>query len=171
MGICLSKKKFVRIVHAGGQKELYRSAVPASMLMEKYPGMCIARPEVFKSPHKSLLGPEETLLPGHKYYVIPSNTAQKLKRKHSKNNEVKSPTEDKENISDALISLDTGRGHSEDFILYAKEFYTSRERWLNGLRRRNGREKKPFVPPLPRARMPKELGWMPRLSSVQEVSP
>ena len=51
----------VRIVHAGGQEELYQNSVPVSHLMEKYPGMCIARPEVFKNPHRSLLWREDSL--------------------------------------------------------------------------------------------------------------
>ncbi|KAF5741098.1 hypothetical protein HS088_TW10G00093 [Tripterygium wilfordii] len=172
MGICSSKKKFVRIVHAGGKAELYRSAVSASTVMVKHPGMCVARPEVFRNPQRSLLGPEETLLPGYKYYIIPLSTAQKLKRRHSRNNEVEGPAEGKEEMSDALISWDSGGCNSEDFSMCsAKEFYTSREGWSNCLRRRNGGVKKPFVPPLPRARMPKGLGWLPGLSPVKELSP
>ena len=66
-----SKNIFVRIVHAGGREEWYQDAVPASRLMEKYPGMFVAWTEVFKNPHKSLLLPEENLLPGQKYYIIP----------------------------------------------------------------------------------------------------
>ncbi|KAK3041852.1 hypothetical protein RJ639_000368 [Escallonia herrerae] len=74
----------VRVVHAGGREELYHNAIPASQLLKKYPGMCVARPEVFKNPNESILSPEEKLLPGHKYYIIPSTTVQKVKRKHSK---------------------------------------------------------------------------------------
>ncbi|KAF2307044.1 hypothetical protein GH714_024496 [Hevea brasiliensis] len=62
-GHALTVKRFsVRIVHAGGQEELYQHAVPASHLMEKYPGMCVARPEVFRNPQQSLLCPDENLL-------------------------------------------------------------------------------------------------------------
>ncbi|KAL0004327.1 hypothetical protein SO802_011888 [Lithocarpus litseifolius] len=43
-----SKNIFVRIVHVAGQEERYQVAVPASQLMEKYPGMFVARTEVFK---------------------------------------------------------------------------------------------------------------------------
>ena len=66
-----SKNIFVRVVHAGGREERYQDVVPASRLMEKYPGMFVAWTEVFKNPHKSLLHPEENLLPGQKYYIIP----------------------------------------------------------------------------------------------------
>lgn len=72
-----SKSIFVRIVHAGGQLDLFPNAVPASLLMEKYPGKCVARPEVFKKPQESLLRPEESTLPGHKYYILPSTATQK----------------------------------------------------------------------------------------------
>jgi len=71
----------VRITHAGGHQELYRHAVPASKLMTKYPGMCVARPEVFKVPHQSVLWREEVLVPGHKYILISFRDVEKLKRK------------------------------------------------------------------------------------------
>lgn len=73
----------VRITHAGGHQELYRHAVPASKLMTKYPGMCVARPEVFKVPHESVLWREEVLVPGHKYILISFKDVEKLKRKVS----------------------------------------------------------------------------------------
>lgn len=76
-----SKDFVVRIIHAGGHQELYRHAVPASKLMTKYPGMCVARPEVFKVPHESVLWQEEILVPGHKYILISFRHVEKLKRK------------------------------------------------------------------------------------------
>ncbi|ESW25782.1 hypothetical protein PHAVU_003G065000 [Phaseolus vulgaris] len=76
-----SKEFVVRITHAGGHQELYRHAVPASKLMTKYPGMCVARPEVFKVPHQSVLWREEVLVPGHKYILISIRDVEKLKRK------------------------------------------------------------------------------------------
>ena len=79
-----SKDVFVRIVHAGGREELYQNVVSVSQLMEKYPGMCVARPEVFKNPQEALLRPEESLLVGQKYYMIPSTTARKIKKKTPK---------------------------------------------------------------------------------------
>lgn len=72
---------FVRIVHAGGKQELYEHEIFASMLMEKYPGMCVARPEVFKHPNQSVLWPEERLLPGHKYIIISFKHVGKIKRR------------------------------------------------------------------------------------------
>ncbi|TKY58693.1 hypothetical protein E2542_SST15762 [Spatholobus suberectus] len=76
-----SKDFVVRITHAGGHQERFRHAVPASMLMTRYPGMCVARPEVFKFPHQSVLWDEEILVPGHKYILIPFRDVEKLKRK------------------------------------------------------------------------------------------
>lgn len=58
---------YVKIVHAGGRQELYQNAVPVSQSTEKYPGMYVGRPEVFKNPDDSLLSPEDNLLPGKKY--------------------------------------------------------------------------------------------------------
>ncbi|KAG4208488.1 hypothetical protein ERO13_A03G135305v2 [Gossypium hirsutum] len=94
----------VRIVHAGGQEELYQNAVPVSHLMNKYPGMCIARPEVFTNPDESLLWPEDSLLPGQKYYIIPSSTVEKLKYRHRKKLKFKQAAEGREDMSDARIT-------------------------------------------------------------------
>lgn len=82
MSLQLSRDISVRIVHAGGREELYQNVVTASQVMKKYPGMSVVRSEVFKNPHESLLCPEDDLLPGQKYYIIPSTTVQKLKRRH-----------------------------------------------------------------------------------------
>lgn len=80
-----SKHIFVRVVHAGGKVDHYPKAVLASKLLEKIPsGKWLTRPEVFKHPHDSVICPEEYLLPGHKYYVMPLSTIHKLKRKHHK---------------------------------------------------------------------------------------
>lgn len=86
-----SKGIFVRIVHAGGKQELYQHAILASNLMEKYPGMCIARPEVFKNPDQSVLWPEEHLLPGQKYIIISFRDVEKLKRKYSVEGKTREP--------------------------------------------------------------------------------
>ena len=113
----------VRIVHAGGQEELYQNAVLVSHLMEKYPGMCIAFPEVFKNPHQSLLWPEDSLLPGQKYLIIPSTTAHKLKRRHQEKVKVKGAAEGRENMSDARITWDITGENLEESVYSAKEFY------------------------------------------------
>lgn len=72
----------VRIIHAGGQEELYQCPVPVAQIMEKYPGIRVARPEVFRNPHESILRDNDKLLAGHKYFIIPSTTAKKLKQWH-----------------------------------------------------------------------------------------
>lgn len=166
-----SKSIFVRIVHAGGQVELFPNAVPASLLMEKYPGKCVARPEVFKKPQESLLRPEESLLPGHKYYILPSTTAQKLKRKQQKKVRGKEPAEGKVvMIPDGKITAVSEGEDTDDSVCSASDF-VSKERRSKSLRRKGIRGKKPFVPPLPKVRLGRGLGWEPSLTSVQEVSP
>lgn len=76
------KDSVVRAILKGGKQEVYKHAFPASKLMAKYPGMCVALPQVFKYPHQSLLLPEDHLLLGHKYIVISSKDVKKLKLKH-----------------------------------------------------------------------------------------
>lgn len=181
VGLSLQSKDIsVRIVHAGGHEELYQNAVPVSYLMEKYPGMCIACPEVFKNPHESLLWPEDSLLPGQKYYIIPFTTAQKLKRRHQEKVKVKGAAEGREDMSEARITWDVSGENLEETIYSAKEFYVNKpskeskvpkERRPKYSLQKAVRVKKPFVPPLPRIRMLRESGWEPSLTSVQELSP
>ncbi|KAF5940071.1 hypothetical protein HYC85_021238, partial [Camellia sinensis] len=148
----------VRIMHAGGHEELYQTEIPASKLMEKYPGMCVARPEVFKYPHESLLLGEEKLLLGHKYYIIPLTTVQKLKRKHSEKRKVKESTEGKELVLYKRIVDDVSGGCSEAPIRSAKDFYVSRERWSRCLPTKCQKGKKLFVPPIQKPGIRKGIG-------------
>lgn len=166
----LSKDISVRIVHAGGREELYQNEVSVSQLMEKYPGMCVARPEVFKKPHESLLWPEENLLPGQKYYMIPTSTAKKLKRRYHSKVRFKAPAEGID-MSDARITWDTKRDNMHEPARSAKEFYIAKGRGSGQSKRRGGKGKKPFIPPLPKGRIGLGSSWEPSLTSVQEVSP
>lgn len=168
----MNKDISVRIVHAGRQEEVFYSAVPASQVMKKYPGMSIARPDVFKNPHGSLLWPEEQLLPGQKYYIIPSTTVQKLKRKYPAKSKMKvSAEEGKEDVSGEKV-MDVGGGNNgKGPECSAREFLVSNARWSRPSLRKGIREKKPFVPPLPRTRSCKGIGWEPSLPSVEETSP
>ncbi|KAM2636378.1 hypothetical protein EV1_021012 [Malus domestica] len=168
---CSKDVFLLRIVHAGGREELYQNVVPASQLMEKYPGMCVARPEVFKNPQEALLRPEESLLVGQKYYMIPSTTAHKIKKKHQKKLMAEEAAERKEEAPDAKITVDSGRSDTDDSVCSAKEYYGSKERWSKCKRRKNFRGKKPFVPPLPRTSSCRGINWEPSLTSVQELSP
>ncbi|KAL5759891.1 hypothetical protein ACOSP7_018395 [Xanthoceras sorbifolium] len=161
---------FVRIVHAGGQEELYQNAVSVSQLLKKYPGMCVARPEVFKNPCEAFMRPDENLLPGQKYYLIPSTTARKLKHNHEKGG-LKRIAEGKEDTSDARITWEASGDKSNKTVRSAKEFYISKERWSRFVKRRGIRGNKPFVPPLPKGRICHGIGWEPSLISVQELSP
>lgn len=170
----IGKGLSVRIVHAGGQEELHQHAVAASHLMEKYPGMCVARPEVFRNPQQSLLFPDEKLLPGHKYLIIPHTTAQKLKRKQMQKANVKGYAEGKDEMSDVNITWEAGKDITEESVSSAKEFYTSKGRWSRDSKssaKRSFRARKPFVPPLPKPRILRGPGWEPSLTSVQELSP
>ncbi|KAL5981938.1 hypothetical protein ACLOJK_016005 [Asimina triloba] len=71
----------VKIVHAGGIAEYYHEAVPASQILGKYPSFILARPNVFRRPWDSLVGPDEMLAPGEKYLVVPRSTVRKLLRR------------------------------------------------------------------------------------------
>lgn len=160
----------VRIIHAGGREEKYQTVIPASELLKKYPGMCVARPEVFKKPHESLVWPEEKLFPGQKYYIIPSTTVQKLKRKYPEKRNMVNSDEVREEIVDGIIDVSLGGDDLEECILPAKAFYNSKEKWSRCSLVKSGR-KKGFVPPLPVARSTKILNWEPSLTSIQELSP
>lgn len=176
-----SKVFYVRIVHPGGRQELYHNSIPASQVMEKYEGMCISRPGVFKKPHESLLKPDEYLLPGQKYYIIPCSTAEKLKCKHRDHAE-----KDKvggydsyeggkeEEVLDEKIMNHGGEGGSImkcDSYSSNKEFNFSKERWSSNLLRKGIKGKKPFKPPISKARSCRGVGWEPSLISIQELSP
>ncbi|XP_039034831.1 uncharacterized protein LOC120171106 [Hibiscus syriacus] len=175
-----SRDIYVRIVHAGGKEELYRNVVPVSHLMKKHPGMCITRTEVFTNPDESLLRPGDRLLPGQKYYIIPSSTVQKLKSRHRKKLQVKRAAEGREERPDARITRDISGENLEESVYSAKDFYVAKPSKASKVPKekeskhsgRKGRGvKKPFVPPLPRASMLRESGWEPSLTSIQELSP
>lgn len=140
----------VRVVHAGGREELYHHTLYASELMKKYPGTRVARPEVFRSPHESLLEGGEKLHVGFKYFIIPSTTAEKLKRRHQE-------------------SMKSGwngdRGSSGD------SNRSSRERSVKSSGKRTGTRKKAFVPPIRTKKEVRALPWEPELHSVAEISP
>ncbi|KAF8390494.1 hypothetical protein HHK36_025020 [Tetracentron sinense] len=160
----------VRIVHAGGLVELYHDTIPAYQVMEKYPGMCLALPQVFKQPHESLVHPEEKLVPGQKFYLVPYTTVRKLKRRNPEKVTLKET--EAEEVSGGITMVDVGGCNPEESVCSAKDFYASREKWSKCAHRRCGREeKKPFTPPIKKARMCQQLGWQPSLTSVQELSP
>lgn len=157
------KDIMVRVVHAGGRIEMYRTAIPASKLIQKYPDMCITRPDVFKNPHESLLSANEILLPGHKYFLLKWSSIEKLKRRDSMSRRRYSETAAKEPVEDGVCL--------EESICSAKEFFVSKESWSNFIPKKCVKEKKPFVPPIQRPRVWKEPEWEPSLTSIQELSP
>ncbi|GAA0161986.1 hypothetical protein LIER_18179 [Lithospermum erythrorhizon] len=159
----------VRLVHAGGKEEVYRYAIPASHVMEKYPGMCIATPEVFKRPHVSVLAAEDEMSPGHKYYLVPKTTVSKLKLKWLKKRKDRKlkPVVEKSSIESAEVS-DTSGDISLESVGSAKDFYYGR---CNYVKESGGTKKKPFVPPIHKPRPRKEYEWEPGLPSIEEISP
>ncbi|XP_059657852.1 uncharacterized protein LOC132304270 [Cornus florida] len=161
----------VRIIHAGGREEKYQNAIPASQLMEKYPGMFVARPQVFKNPHEAVLVAEDMLLPGHKYFIIPSTTVQKLKRKHSQKGKVKESAEDKEAMFDQKTDSDASVDWSDESVCSAKDFSVSKEMWSECAGKTHRKVKKGFTPPIQNPRMWRDLSWEPSLTSIQELSP
>lgn len=147
----------VRIIHAGGRQELYKTAIPASRLMEKYPGMCVARPEVFKKPQESILSAEEQLLPGQKYFIVPCTTVQKVKRRHSSKRKVKEP---EVMLLDSKAASDVDE-YSEESVR-SSDFYESTSD--------SKKSSKRFVPPIQRSKSLRGYTWEPSLRSVEELS-
>ncbi|KAL8223740.1 hypothetical protein R6Q57_019215 [Mikania cordata] len=75
------KSSVLQIIHAGGTVERYYMAFPAACIMDKYPNFVLARPEIFRRPWDSIVRPEEILVPGQKYFVVPIPTVKKLHRR------------------------------------------------------------------------------------------
>ncbi|KAL0297022.1 UNVERIFIED_CONTAM: hypothetical protein Sradi_6754300 [Sesamum radiatum] len=159
------KDVVVRIVHAGGRIEMYSYAIPASILIEKYPGMCIARPNVFKRPHESILSADDILLPGNKYFIIRSTTVEKIKRRHTRKGRINEPTNNGKPISESKEIEGVGDDHSDDSIC-SGDFIVSKESWA--IMRKHVKERRQFVPPIQRPRMWKEIDWEPSLTSIRE---
>ncbi|KAL2547039.1 uncharacterized protein Fot_16272 [Forsythia ovata] len=156
----------VRIVHAGGRIELYQKAIPASELIQKYPGMCITLPHIFTFPHESVLSADDMLVPGNKYFIVRSSTVEKLKRRHKANR----PADVDETILDSKETEDAGDNCSEESICAAKDFHVSKENWSNCFQEQCVEKKKQFVPPIQKTRMWK-VDWEPSLNSIRELSP
>ncbi|KAJ0493768.1 hypothetical protein HanIR_Chr12g0589811 [Helianthus annuus] len=78
------KPLILQIIHAGGMVERYYMAFPAAWIMDKYPNFVLARPEIFQTPWDSVVHPDEILVPGHKYFVVPIRTVRKLHRRIQK---------------------------------------------------------------------------------------
>ncbi|KAL7134937.1 hypothetical protein ABFS83_11G058800 [Erythranthe nasuta] len=162
--------KTVRIIHAGGRIEMYADAISASKLMEKYPGMCIARPNVFECVHESVLTGDDILLPGSKYFIVRCTTVEKLKRRQSRKRRIYEGgtgegvfKESNESEDDSIYSI---------LISSARDFFVSKESWLNcRVTKRENERKRAFVPPIRRPRLWKEPEWEPSLTSIKEISP
>ncbi|KAJ6313433.1 hypothetical protein OIU77_014856 [Salix suchowensis] len=127
--------------------------------VERYP--CQDSSSWWKRGAESLIWPDEKLLPGHKYLIITSTTAQKLTHKHTGTVRVKGFAEGKDEIIDVNITSDASRYISEKSVGSAREFYTSKDRWPRYKVKRTERTvkaKKPFVPPFPKPRSSRGSG-------------
>ncbi|XP_072965788.1 uncharacterized protein [Typha angustifolia] len=156
------KDSVVRIVLAGGIVELYSGAVLAYSVMKKYPGLCLARPEVFKRPHVSIVSAKEKLLPGQKFYLIPKTTVKKLERKVPNGSNVGDSEVRAKEVVSTMVPKEEEEGEedgvqSDDSICSAKDFYVSNEKWsacfLKRLARRDQQQqeqkkKNAFMPPM-----------------------
>ncbi|KAL8037774.1 hypothetical protein ABFX02_11G059800 [Erythranthe guttata] len=159
--------KTVRIIHAGGRTEMYANAISASKLIEKYPGMCIARPNVFECVHESVLTGDDILLPGNKYFIVRCTTVEKLKRRQSRKRRTYAGVNGEGVFKESNESEDDSISISS-----ARDFFVSKESWLNCRVTKQVRERKrAFVPPIQRPRLSKEPEWEPSLTSIQEISP
>ncbi|KAH9745403.1 hypothetical protein KPL70_004060 [Citrus sinensis] len=74
----------LKIVHAGGFVECYYMAIPAVIILEKYPSCKLGRREVFRRPWDSVVRPEELLTLGEKFFLVPRRTVRKLRRRVKK---------------------------------------------------------------------------------------
>lgn len=167
-----NKDSVVRIVLASKMVEVYDSAISAHSVLQKYPGLCLARPEVFKMPHESLVGPKEMLLPGQKFYLVPTTTVKKLQQRHSK---LIKPSEEEVSVK----TINSDKMEAEGTVCSAKEFSISKDIWSQCHVQRFGngskqvQKKKAFNPPINRPMWRKGVldGWKPTLTSIEEISP
>lgn len=74
----------LKIVHAGGFVECCYMAIPAVIILEKYPSCKLGRREVFRRPWDSVVRPEELLTLGEKFFLVPRRTVRKLRRRVKK---------------------------------------------------------------------------------------
>ncbi|KAL4193418.1 hypothetical protein AMTRI_Chr06g176800 [Amborella trichopoda] len=160
----------LRIVHAGGFVEKYYVAIRAAEVLEKHPGLCLARPEVFKRPQESLVSPDESLLPGQKFLLVPQSTVRKLRERHSERSlELAERAFERDSV---VKKCEEGEDGEDCSICSAREFFLARDRWSTCIRKRwtnMSASKKPFRPPIKRGLQ--GPGWQPSLTSVKELSP
>ncbi|KAL4588861.1 hypothetical protein LXL04_001758 [Taraxacum kok-saghyz] len=108
-GVALGEKPLImQIIHAGGLVERYYMAFPAAVIIEKYPNSVLARPEIFRRPWDSIVPPEEILVPGQKYFVVPVRTVKKLRRR------ARNPSNE---MSNSLICQDKDTPSSKSLLL------------------------------------------------------
>ncbi|KAK1419983.1 hypothetical protein QVD17_29463 [Tagetes erecta] len=159
IGSSLNSREFcVRILHAGGKEDLYQNPVTVSQLIENYPGMCLARPSVFKNPNESVLSATDLLLPGQKYLLVPVTTLEKLKRNYAaKKNK---------------LAGEKGADES-DKSLCSADYYVSKERRSKGVVKKHIQPNRKHVPPVVKSKSKSTRGpdWEPSLTSIQELSP
>lgn len=71
----------VKIVHPGGRIELHERPMVAEEIMLRNTGCFVTHPHVFSDPW-AVVAPDEVLMLGQKFYVVPISTIKKLQRHH-----------------------------------------------------------------------------------------
>ncbi|KAJ0111343.1 hypothetical protein Patl1_01802 [Pistacia atlantica] len=108
----------LKIVHIGGVVECYYMATPAFRIMEKYPSFILARPQVFRRPWDSVVRPDEILIPGEKFYLVPRRTIKKLWRR------VKRPDRDRDVSMNSSMSKSSSIDVSVDVVSCKKNDFS-----------------------------------------------
>ncbi|KAF5787365.1 hypothetical protein HanXRQr2_Chr10g0451901 [Helianthus annuus] len=105
----VEKPLIVKIIHAGGFVERYYMALPAALIIEKYPKFVLARPDIFQRPWDSIVRPDEMLVPGQKYFVVPTLTVKKLRQRMVKPRAVRSVSLNKDKPEQAKQTKQANR--------------------------------------------------------------
>lgn len=71
----------VKIVHPGGRIELHERPMLAEEIMLRNTRCFVTHPHVFSDPW-AVVAPDEVLMLGQKFYVVPISTIKKLQRHH-----------------------------------------------------------------------------------------
>ncbi|CAK9169747.1 unnamed protein product [Ilex paraguariensis] len=79
--VCSSNPRtmHVKIVHPGGHIELHNRPVHAAEILLRNPRCCVTLPNVFQQPW-AVVAPDTTLMPGQKFYLVPTGTIRKLQK-------------------------------------------------------------------------------------------
>lgn len=120
----------LKIVHAGGHVEYYYMALPAVRILEKYPTLVLARPEIFRRPWDSVVRKDEILTPGEKIFLVPRRTVKKLRTR------IRKP-----DITDCSVNSFTSNRDNNSISESEVSQESSSTSFKSGLRKKNGARK------------------------------